>query len=43
VPSLLWAAVLFAAALLLLYRWRSRLAVPSVVLGSGLAGAALLA
>lgn len=43
VPSLLWAAGLFAAALLLLYRWRSRLAVPAVVLGSGLAGAALLA
>ncbi|WP_294172513.1 chromate efflux transporter [uncultured Sphingomonas sp.] len=43
VPSLLWAAVLFAAALLLLYRWRSRLAVPAVVLGSGLAGAALFA
>ena len=43
VPSLLWAAGLFAAALLLLYRWRSRLAVPAVVLGSGLAGPALLA
>lgn len=43
VPSLLWAAVLFAAALLLLYRWRSRLAVPAVVLGSGLAGTALFA
>ena len=43
VPVLLWAALLFAAALLLLYRWRSRLAVPAVVLGSGLAGAALFA
>jgi chromate transporter len=41
VPSLPWGAVLFAAALLLLYRWRSRLAVPAVVLGSGFAGIAL--
>jgi chromate transporter len=43
VPSLLWGALLFAAALLLLYRWRSRLAVPAVVLGSGFAGIALFA
>lgn len=43
VPLPAMATVLFAAALLILYRWRSRLAVPLVVLGSGLAGAALFA
>ncbi len=43
VPSLLWGVLLFAAALLLLYSWRSRLAVLAVVLGSGLAGTALFA
>ncbi len=43
VPSLPLAAALFAAALVLLYLWRSSLAVPAVVLGAGTAGALLFA
>jgi chromate transporter len=39
VPSIQWAALFFAAGLGLLYLWRSKLNVPAVVLGSGLAGA----
>lgn len=38
-PSLLMGGILFVAALVLLYAWRSKLNVPMVVLGSGLAGA----
>lgn len=38
VPSVLWGAVFFATGLALLYLWRSKLNVPAVVLGSGLAG-----
>lgn len=38
IPSLPLALVLFAGALLILYRWRSKLSVPAVVLGSGLFG-----
>ena len=37
VPSVLWGAVFFAAGLALLHLWRSKLNVPAVVLGSGLA------
>ena len=37
VPSIQWAALFFAAGLALLYLWRSKLNVPAVVLGSGLA------
>ena len=39
VPSIQWAALFFAAGLALLYLWRSKLNVPTVVLGSGIAGA----
>jgi chromate transporter len=39
VPSIQWAALFFAAGLALLYLWRSKLNVPAVVLGSGIAGA----
>ena len=42
-PSLLFGAGMFAAALALLYLWRSKLNVPIVVLGSGLFGALLFA
>jgi chromate transporter len=38
VPSLPLGAALFVVALAVLYAWRSKLAVPVVVLGSGLAG-----
>ncbi|HEY0625987.1 MAG TPA: chromate efflux transporter [Allosphingosinicella sp.] len=41
-PSLPIGAAIFAAALALLYLWRSKLNVPAVVLGSAAAGAALL-
>ena len=41
VPTLLIGAAIFAAGLALLYFWRSRLSVPAVVLGSGLAGSLL--
>ena len=41
VPSLLSAAAIFATAIAILYLWRSKLSVPVVVLGSGLAGALL--
>ena len=43
VPSLLLAAALFVAGLLLLYLWRSKLSVPAVVLGSALVGGLLFA
>ncbi len=39
VPHLIPAALLFAAALVLLYIWRSKLNVLAVVIGSGLIGA----
>ena len=42
VPSLLFGAAVFAAALAALYLWKSRLNVPVVVLGSAVAGALLL-
>ena len=42
VPSLPFGLVIFAAALLLLYVWRSKLAVPAVVIGSALGGMLLL-
>ena len=41
VPSLLAGATIFVAAILILYRWPSKLNVPVVVLGSGIAGALL--
>jgi chromate transporter len=41
VPALIWAALIFAAALATLYLWRSKLSVPAVVLGSGVAGTLL--
>ncbi len=37
-PSLPLAAVVFGAGLALLYLWRSKLSVPAVVIGSGVAG-----
>lgn len=43
VPSFHLGAALFAAALALLYAWRSKLNVPVVVLGSALTGAVLFA
>lgn len=43
VPSLTFAAAIFAVGLALLYLWRSKLNVPSVVLGSAVAGALLFA
>jgi chromate transporter len=43
VPSLAAGAAIFFAALATLYLWRSKLGVPAVVLGSGLAGLALFA
>jgi chromate transporter len=39
IPSLPLGAALFLVSLALLYRWKSRLSVPAVVLGSGLIGA----
>lgn len=42
-PSLLLSAAIFAAGLVLLYLWRSKLAVPLVVLGSAFAGGLLFA
>jgi chromate transporter len=39
VPSLPLAAIIFAIGLAVLYLWRSKLNVPAVVLGSGIAGA----
>jgi len=41
VPSLAWGVAIFVVALALLYLWRSKLNVPTVVLGSALAGALL--
>lgn len=41
IPSILFGAIVFAAALALLYLWRSKLNVPVVVLGSGIAGGLL--
>ena len=41
VPSLQFCAGLFAVGLTLLYWWRSKLAVPAVILGSAIAGALL--
>jgi chromate transporter len=41
IPLLLPGAAIFAVAILLLYRWPSKLNVPVVVLGSGIAGALL--
>ena len=38
VPSLLIAGLLLGVALAVLYRWRSRLAIPAVVLGAAVAG-----
>lgn len=43
VPSLPSAAIIFAVGLAILYRWRSKLNVPVVVLGSGAMGAILFA
>ena len=43
VPSVPVGAVIFLAGLALLYLWRSKLNVPLVVLGSGLAGTLLFA
>lgn len=40
-PSILFGAIVFGVALALLYLWRSKLNVPVVVLGSGIAGASL--
>lgn len=42
-PSLLVGLTTFAAALIVIYRWKSKLATPAVVFGSGLAGAAAFA
>jgi chromate transporter len=39
VPSIIMGTAIFAAGLALLYLWRSKLAVPAVVLGSAVAGA----
>jgi chromate transporter len=39
IPSVMSAAVIFLAALALLYLWRSKLSVPAMVLGSAFAGA----
>ena len=41
VPSIALGVAIFAVGLALLYFWRSKLAVPAVVLGSGVAGALL--
>ena len=41
VPSVLFGTILFAAGLALLYFWPSKLAVPVVILGSGIGGAIL--
>jgi chromate transporter len=41
VPSIIVGIAIFAAGLGLLYLWRSKLAVPAVVLGSAIAGALL--
>jgi chromate transporter len=43
VPSVPIGIALFATSLALLYRWRSKLSVPAVVIGSGVAGALLFA
>jgi chromate transporter len=43
VPSVPIGIALFATSLALLYRWRSKLNVPAVVIGSGVAGALLFA
>jgi chromate transporter len=39
VPSFVVAAILFAASLVVLYWWRSKLNVPTVILGTAAAGA----
>lgn len=41
IPSIVFGAIVFAAALALLYLWRSKLNVPVAVLGSGIAGGLL--
>lgn len=43
VPGTLVAAIILVTALIVLYRWRSKLAVPAVVVGSALAGMLTLA
>ena len=39
IPSVMSAAAIFLAALVLLYLWRSKLSIPAIVLGSAFAGA----
>ncbi len=36
--SSVWALVIFAAALLVIYRWKSRLVIPVIIVGAGLIG-----
>jgi chromate transporter len=43
IPNLAGAAVIFLAALAVLYRWSSRAAIPAVIAGAALLGVAILA